>query len=189
MLRCPCWLAASPSIAPPSLGCSKPTILLSALFHHLLPLTPALQPARWQPLPAARHSLPAELVGWLLWSEPLPSAQGGCGRKNFKCSHPHSLQLPPHQLPSTHTRAGRGLGNSPCPAPCTLSCPAYRHWTWPRTQRAACRPDTGTVRVILSSVAQNTRGRLGSVADVGHASAEREKTFETPRWDRNHVGL
>lgn len=120
-------------------------------------MTPALQPAPWHSLPVARHSVPAELAGWLLQSQTLLRTQGGGGIPStaaHTASRSH-LTTSPALTPQPAT----GQGTSPTPiAPDRFPAPFP---SLPTSTRHGCRrelsADTGTIRVILSSVAQNTQ--------------------------------
>lgn len=95
-----------------------PNLWSSALFHHLLPPTPAPQPAPWQPLPAARHLLPAELAGMTPLIRAAAQSPGGLQGEETQMQPP--AQPPaPTLLPPQHSHHSLPRAAAPArlPAP------------------------------------------------------------------------
>lgn len=114
-------------------------------------------------------------------TSPVPdTAENTEERRYLKYSCPHCLQIPPRHLPGTHTTPCQWPGNFPCPQPLAGSphpFPPYLTSTGHGCGHGELCADTGTVRVILSSVAQNTReGCAQRQTEVTQAQS-REKHF------------
>lgn len=95
-------------------------------------------------------------------TSPVPdTAENTEGRRDPKYSCSYCLQIPPHHLPGTHTYhtlpVARELPLPTAPGRFPAPFPTLPTSTGHGCGHGELCADTGTVRVILSSVAQNTR--------------------------------
>ena len=170
-----------------------PNLWSSALFHHLLPPTPLRSQhpgslSQWRGT-CCLQSWQDRSTGPSHWPEPRGAAGGGIPNAAARTASSSHLATSPALTQQPAKGRGTPPACNPCQAPCTLSHPAYRHWTWPRTWGAACSPDTGIVRVILSSVAQNTQeGCAQWQTEVTQAQSE-EKHFRPQDGTKTTWGL